>query len=212
MTLRFVISGTDTGIGKTVFSAGLTNALGACYWKPIQAGLEDETDSQVVKRLGCISSERIIPEIYKLATPVSPHLAARLDKVKINPQILLPPTIKSPLVIEGAGGLCVPLTEDILFINVFAQWQIPVILCARTRLGTINHTLLSLEAMRNKSIPVYGIVFIGEEQNDTQKIISTLGKVRILGRLPLLKPLTSETLLSVFQQHFPIKIFQEIIE
>jgi dethiobiotin synthetase len=210
MALRFVISGTDTGIGKTIFSAALTNALKAYYWKPIQSGLKGETDSEIVARLGCVPSKRIIPEVWKLNAPVSPHLAAQLDRVKINPQIPLPSLTKSPLVIEGAGGLLVPLTKDSLFADVFAQWQIPVILCARTGLGSINHTLLSLEAIRHRSIPLYGIVFIGTEEIDTQKIISTVGRVRILGRLPLLPSLTCDTLRYAFQEHFSVGIFHGV--
>ena len=212
MTLRFVISGTDTGVGKTVFAAGLTAALGACYWKPVQSGLEAETDSETVARLGQIPGERIIPETWKLKTPVSPHLAAKLDQVVIHPEKLLAPQTLLPLVIEGAGGLCVPLTESCMFADVFAHWQIPVILCASTRLGTINHTLLSLEAMRHRAIPVYGVAFIGPENADTQRIISDLAKVRILGRLPLLDPLTQGTLRHAFSHHFPLSTFQEDVQ
>ena len=147
MTSRFVITGTDTNIGKTVFSAALADALGACYWKPVQSGLEGETDSETVRRLGRIPSSRIYPEAWRLKTPASPHLAARIDHVRIIPEALSPPSTLSSLVIEGAGGLLVPLTENEVFADVFARWQIPVILCARTGLGTINHTLLSLEAL-----------------------------------------------------------------
>ena len=212
MTLRFVISGTDTGIGKTVFSAALADALGGCYWKPIQSGLDGETDSETVARLGGIPSERIIPEAWKLKTPVSPHLAANFDQIVIHPKTLSPPETVLPLVIEGSGGLLVPLTECCVFADVFARWQLPVILCARTGLGTINHTLLALEAMRHRSIPVYGIAFIGPEHSDTQRIISRLGSVRILGRLPSLNPLTPVTLRQAFRHHFPISTFQGAVQ
>ncbi len=210
MTLRFIISGTDTGIGKTVFSAALASALDAYYWKPIQSGLEDETDSETVKRLGNLQPERVIPEAWKLHTPVSPHLAARLDNTIIQPELLIPPQTSSPLIIEGCGGLMVPLTNDFLLADLFARWQIPVILCARTSLGTINHTLLSLEALRIRSIPVYGVVFIGPEQIDTQNIIVKLGKTRMLGRLPWLDLLTPDHLQQMFLQQFSLSDFQRL--
>jgi dethiobiotin synthetase len=209
MTLRFVVTGTDTNIGKTVFSAALADALGACYWKPVQSGLEGETDSETVQRLGRIPPEHIFPEAWRLKTPASPHLAARIDNVGIIPEALSPPTSGLPLVIEGAGGVLVPLTESEVFADAFARWQIPVILCARTGLGTINHTLLSLEALRHRSIPVFGLVFIGDEQADTQAIIAKLGNVNCLGRLPLLDPLTPDTLTRAFQDHFDISCFQK---
>lgn len=208
---RFVVTGTDTNIGKTVFSAALADALGASYWKPVQAGLDGETDSEAVVRLGGIPAERIIPETWRLRTPASPHLAARLDNVQIQPELLVPPSIGAPLIIEGAGGVMVPLTETVVFADVFSRWQIPVILCARTGLGTINHTLLSLEALRQRSVPVFGVVFIGDEVADTQHIIGDLGRVRCLGRLPLLATLTPEALREAFRDHFDITHFQAVI-
>ncbi|MBD9375039.1 ATP-dependent dethiobiotin synthetase BioD [Rhizobium sp. ARZ01] len=209
MSPRFVITGTDTGIGKTVFSAALTDALGAHYWKPVQSGLEEEMDSETVQRLGEIPAERILPEAYRLRTPASPHLAARVDNVQIEAEALTPPQIGAPLVIEGAGGLLVPLTERVVFADVFARWQIPVILCARTGLGTINHTLLSLEALRTRSIPVFGVAFIGEPHEDTQAIISELGGVRSLGRLPKLTSVTPDMLRQRFRENFDIDLFRK---
>jgi dethiobiotin synthetase len=207
--MRFVVTGTDTGIGKTVFSAALAQALGGYYWKPVQSGLDEETDSQIVHRLGRLLKDRILPETYRLQTPASPHLAARLDHVEIEPKRLMPPVTDGPLVIEGAGGLLVPLTETEVFADVFSRWQIPVILCARTALGTINHTLLSLEALRSRSIPVFGVAFIGDEQAETQRIIAAMGQVRILGRLPRLNPLTPEVLQRTFRESFPLSSFHE---
>ncbi|QND55140.1 ATP-dependent dethiobiotin synthetase BioD (plasmid) [Phyllobacterium sp. 628] len=210
MTPRFVVTGTDTNIGKTVFSAALADALGASYWKPIQSGLDGETDSEVVQRLGRIPSERIFPEAWRLKTPASPHLAARIDHVRILPEQLMPPASNGPLIIEGAGGMLVPLTDEVVFADVFARWQIPVILCARTGLGTINHTLLSLEALHRRSIPVFGVVFIGDEQADTQTIIGKLGGATCLGRLPLLEVLTPDALRRAFRDHFDISCFQRV--
>ncbi|MEZ2128648.1 MULTISPECIES: dethiobiotin synthase [unclassified Sinorhizobium] len=209
MTPRFVIAGTDTGIGKTVFAAALTDALAGLYWKPVQSGLDGETDSETVGRLGRLAHDRILAEAYRLKTPASPHLSARIDGVTIQPESLSPPSVDGPLVIEGAGGLLVPLTERTVFADVFARWQIPVILCARTGLGTINHTLLSLEALRSRSIPVLGVAFIGDEQADTQNIIAALGHVRVLGRLPRLDPLTPDSLRQAFPEHFEVDDFRE---
>ncbi|OJF96265.1 dethiobiotin synthase [Pararhizobium antarcticum] len=211
MTARFVVTGTDTGIGKTVFAAGLAGVLAASYWKPVQAGLDTETDSETVRRLGGLPGIRILSEAYRLKTPASPHLAARIDGVTIDPATLLPPAADGPLVIEGAGGLLVPLSETIVFADVFARWQIPVILCARTGLGTINHTLLSLEALHRRDIPVFGVAFIGDEQTETQAIIASMGGVPVLGRLPRLDPLTPQSLRQAFQSHFAMDRFQEAL-
>jgi dethiobiotin synthetase len=208
---RLVITGTDTGIGKTVFSAALTDALGACYWKPIQSGLDEETDSETVLRLGRIPSQRIFPEAWLLNTPVSPHQSAEIDVVTINPYALEPPDTNLPLILEGAGGLLVPLTRHETLADVFARWKIPIILCARTGLGTINHTLLSLEAMRQRRIPVLGVAFIGDAYPDTQRMIEEMGDVRILGRLPRLEPLTPDTLRQAFRENFDTSTFREVI-
>ncbi len=210
MTSRFVVSGTDTGIGKTVFAAALTRALDGCYWKPVQSGLEEETDSERVARLAGLSPARIFPEAYRLSAPLSPHLSARLDGVEIDAKMLVPPTTDRPLVIEGAGGLLVPLTEDLLFADVFAHWQVPVILCARTSLGTINHTLLSIEAMRQRGIPLLGVAFIGDENIETQRIIARFGKVRRLGRLASLPHLSPAYLLEAFERGFDRASFSEM--
>jgi len=208
MSLRLVVTGTDTGIGKTVFSAALTDALGACYWKPIQSGLDAETDSETVRRLGRIPPQRILPETWRLNTPASPHLAADIDKITLVPDALSPPETTLPLIIEGAGGLLVPLTRREVFADVFARWWLPVILCARTGLGTINHTLLSLEAMRQRLIPVLGVAFIGDAEPDTEQIIVDMGGARSLGRLPRLDPLTPDALRRSFQAHFDISYFR----
>lgn len=201
MTSQIVVTGTDTGIGKTVFSAGLTRLLGAHYWKPVQAGLDEDTDSDLVARLGGIAADRIVPERYRLRTPASPHYAAAVDGVRIEIGGL-PNTAPHPLVIEGAGGLMVPLDRKTLYIDVFAMWAVPVVLCARTALGTINHTLLSVEALRKRGIEILGVAFIGETNEETESTISEMGQVRRLGRLPWLSPLTTSTLEAAFTAAF----------
>jgi dethiobiotin synthetase len=203
MSQRIVVTGTDTGIGKTVFAAGLAGFLGAKYWKPIQAGLDGETDSRHVARLGRLSSDRIVPERYSLKTPASPHRAAEIDGVSIDTTSLhVPDTGKFPLVIEGAGGLMVPLSRSQLYVDIFARWQLPVVLCARTALGTINHSLLSIEALRNRGIDILGIAFVGDENVDTENSICRIGQIRRLGRLPWLCPLSADTLQTAFEASF----------
>ncbi|WP_314957372.1 dethiobiotin synthase [Bradyrhizobium cosmicum] len=210
MSQRIVVTGTDTGIGKTVFSAGLADLLGANYWKPIQAGLEGETDAELVARLGSLSPDRIIPELYRLRTPVSPHQAAEIDGVRIEPESLnVPDTGERPLVIEGAGGLMVPLRGDTLYIDVFERWRLPIVLCASTALGTINHSLLSIEALRTRRIPILGIAFIGEPNATTQIAIREIGRARWLGRLPWLSPLAADTLQAAFKTSFRADQFRQ---
>lgn len=201
MIPQLAITGTDTGVGKTVFAAALAGALDGYYWKPVQAGLA-EPDIDVVRRLSGLPPDRILPEAYRLTMPASPHLAAARDGIAIDPAKLVLPGTDRPLVAEGAGGLLVPLTRETLVIDVFARWGVPVVLCARTKLGTINHSLLSLEALRRRNIPVLGIVFIGEESRGPEDTIVEMGGVRRLGRLPHLAPLTRESLAAAFTQNF----------
>jgi dethiobiotin synthetase len=198
---RFVVAGTDTNVGKTVFSAALAGALDAFYWKPVQSGLDGETDTMTVARFSGLAAAKLLPEAYRLTTPASPHLAARIDGVTIDVDRLAPPD-GAPLVVETAGGVMTPLTEEVSTIDLLARWRLPVILCARTTLGTINHSLLSLEALRRRDIPIVGVVFIGEENEDTQRIIAKLSGARALGRLPFVSPLTAETLAATFAAHF----------
>ena len=207
MTQPIVVTGTDTGIGKTVFAAALTGALDGYYWKPVQSGLAEETDSETVRRLSGLAADRILPERYRLRTPASPHLAARLDGVEIDAERLALPSTPRPLVVEGAGGLLVPLTREVTYIDVFARWRAPLVLCARTTLGTINHTLLSVEAIRARNIPLLGIAFIGNENTESEDVIVALGRTRRLGRLPPLAPLTAESLKAAFAAHFVVNDF-----
>lgn len=195
--MRYVVSGTDTNVGKTVFSAGLCGLLGARYWKPVQSGLEGPTDSAVVADLAGVD---VLPETFRLKLPASPHQAAAEEGIEIDPDALIAP--QGPVVIEGAGGLMVPLTRQTLFIDVFARWQIPLILCARTRLGTINHTLLSIKAIRDYRIPLLGVAFIGDANEESERTVVEIGKVKRLGRLPVIEPLTAGRLAGVFAKTF----------
>jgi dethiobiotin synthetase len=204
MSTRIVVAGTDTDIGKTVFSAALVQALDGYYWKPVQAGLAGETDSETVPRLSGLPPSRILPEAYRLNTPASPHFAAERDGIEIDPERLRPQDHPTPLVIELAGGLDVPLTRHLLQIDLVADWKLPVVLCSSTRLGTINHSLLSIEALKRRAIPILGIAFIGEESADSERTISSFGRVRRLGLLPRIPDLTSSALRQAFAANFSI--------
>ncbi|HXI48449.1 MAG TPA: dethiobiotin synthase [Steroidobacteraceae bacterium] len=207
MTTRIIVTGTDTGIGKTVFAAGLTRLLDGYYFKPVQAGLGEETDTAVVRRLSALPAERMLCEVWRLNTPASPHLAAERDGVLIDPEALALPTLDRPLIVEGAGGLMVPLTRDVLYIDVFATWRAPVVLCARTALGTLNHTLLSLEALQRRGIPILGIALIGDAHADNERTLREMGRVPILGRLPRLAALTPQSLGKAFSVAFARETF-----
>ena len=204
MNQTIVIAGTDTDVGKTVFAAALAAAIGASYWKPVQAGLEGETDSEAVRRLAALSPDRVLPEAYRLATPASPHTAAEIDGIEIDPAQLTPPATKAPLLVEAAGGLAVPLTRALLQIDVIATWRVPVILVAATRLGTINHTLLSIEALKRRGIVILGVAFTGPPAPNAVAAIAGIGGVKALGTLPRLEPLTPEGLHAAFAQNFSV--------
>ncbi|KAA9018766.1 dethiobiotin synthase [Sphingobium limneticum] len=193
-----IVTGTDTGIGKTVFAAGLAGALGAYYWKPIQAGVDPEGDKETVAALSGLPSTRILPEAFRLTTPASPHLAARIDGVTIALDQLPLPQVDGPLVVEGAGGVLVPISETLLMADLFAHWGQPVILCARTGLGTINHSLLSIEALRSRGARLAGIAFIGDPHAENERIVPELAGVPSLGRLPHLDRLDPASLAAAF--------------
>lgn len=212
MTRHFVIAGTDTDVGKTVFAAGLAGALGGSYWKPIQAGLADGGDSAAVAELSGLPPSHILPEIYRLTQPMSPHRAAELDGIEIDlARLALPEPAQArhaaPLVIETAGGLMVPLTRRHLQTDLMAAWGAPVILVARTRLGTINHSLLSIAALRMNDIPIRGIAFVGDANEDSERTICDMGEVRRLGRLPHLDPLDAASLSAAFAGNFRLEDF-----
>ena len=203
--MRLVVTGTDTDVGKTIFAAALADALAASYWKPVQAGLDGGGDSAAVARLA--PRARILPEAHRLATPCSPHRAAELDGLAIDPEALVPPAA-DPLVIEGAGGALVPVTRDILFADLFARWHLPVVVVARTGLGTINQSLLTIEALRSRGVAILGIAFSGEAVEDSEATIAAIGRVRRLGRLPRIDPLDAAGLRAGFAAGFDLGDFR----
>lgn len=201
----FVVTGTDTGIGKTVVAAMLTLALDGVYWKPVQAGSLESTDAATVAAIAGLGPERFISERYLLTEPLSPHRAAELDGVQIDvDSLVLPGSVPGgrALIVEGAGGLMVPLTRHTLYVDLFERWGAPVVLCARTTLGTINHSLLSIQALRTRGIPILGIAFVGDSAADGERTICEFSGVKRLGRLPLLPRLTPASLVAAFETEF----------
>ena len=194
-----VICGTDTDVGKTVVSSLVVQGLGATYWKPVQSGLEGGGDSGRLQALLQLPAERLLPEAYRLQTPVSPHWAAELEGITIDPARLALPAVAGALVVETAGGLLVPLRRDWLQIDQLAAWGLPVLLVARSGLGTLNHTLLSVEALRQRSIPLLGLVLNGPLHPDNPTTLAALAQAPVLAQLPPLEPLTASGLAAQWQ-------------
>lgn len=211
MPSRFFITGTDTGVGKTVVSAMLCAALDAVYWKPIQTGTREGSDRVTVMRLAGLTKNRTIPETYRFSPPVSPHLAARRAGVRIDLQKIgmpkLPP--EENLIAEGAGGALVPINDAQLMTDLMAQLGLPVVLVSRTALGTINHTLLSIAALRAAQLDLRGVVMVGKPNLENRKAIEHYGSVRVLGTLPLLRRVNREALVAAFRAKFDRSAFLE---
>ena len=207
MTSGYIVTGTDTGVGKTIVAAGLAASLHANYWKPIQAGLEGPTDSETVAALG-VGADRIIPEAYRLKSACSPHQAAFIDGVTIEHRCLKLPHSESLLIVEGAGGVMVPINDAELMLDLFEAWALPIILVARTTLGTINHSLLSIAALQSRDLNLAGIMFAGSGNETSEATITQFGKVRHLGRLPWLEPLDADTLASAMAAHIRLDLLR----
>ena len=207
MTQQYFVTGTDTGVGKTLLSALLCAALDASYWKPIQTGTEVDSDSRTVAELAGLAPEKILPEVYQFAPAVSPHLAARLAGVRIDlTKIKLPP-VDAPLIVEGAGGVLVPINEHELMVDVMRQLGLPVLLAARSSLGTINHTTLSLAALRHAGIIVAGVVMIGAPNAENRAAIQEYGKVPVVGEIPWLTEINRAVLREIFVARFDQSLF-----
>lgn len=179
---KFFITGISTEVGKTMVSAILVEALQADYWKPIQAGELDNSDTHKVKRLISNNKTKFHDSAFNLATPMSPHAAAEIDSVSVSVKKIKRPNTENTLVIEGAGGLLVPLNKNDTIADLI-QPEDKVIVVSRHYLGSINHTLLTIEALRARNLTVFGIIFSGAEHPSTEKIIATKTGVRILGRV-----------------------------
>jgi len=194
------VTGTDTGVGKTVASAALLHRYRADvplrYWKPIQTGIEHDDDTAEVGRLGACRPYEVLSSGVRLAHPVSPHLAARLSAYTIRLQPLVDSVLAEagPWIVEGAGGALVPLNDREMIADLMILLGLPVVVVARTDLGTINHTLLTLEALRCRSLQVAGVVLVGSKNPENRAAIEQYGQVTVLGEMPRFDPLTAERL------------------
>lgn len=209
MPERFFITGTDTGVGKTVVSALLCAALDAMYWKPIQTGAREGTDRKTVMRWIQLPRNRVIPETYCFGPSLSPHLAARRAGVRIALRKIGMPRIAAAesLIVEGAGGVFVPVNDTQLMIHLMKHLRLPVLLVSRTSLGTINHTLLSLAALRAEEIDIRGVVMVGRRNRENGQAIEHYGEVQVVGTVPALARIHRGALLEVFHKHFDPQVF-----
>lgn len=192
---RIFVTGIGTGIGKTVASAILVEALKADYWKPIQAGDLDQTDTMEVKKLISNKNSVFYSESFRFTKFMSPHAAACYDNVQINPDDIISPKHNNPLIIEGAGGLMVPLNKNFLVIDLIQKLKAEVVLVSKNYLGSINHTLLSAEALRIRNIPVKGIIFNGSAENTTENFICEYTGLNFLFRIDNEKTIDKQTIL-----------------
>jgi dethiobiotin synthase len=201
---RLFVSGTDTGVGKTLISAILMAGLQGIYWKPIQSGLDDVTDTEWIQDKTGLSIDHFHPETYRFKLPLSPHASAAHDSVEINlEEFKMPEMGKSKnLIIEGAGGLMVPLNEQYFMIDLIKKFESPVLLVSSSSLGTINHTLLSLEKLRREGLNVMGVVINGPKDSVNCQAIERYGQIRILAEIDHMPIIDPKTLAQCFIGHF----------
>ena len=198
--LQFIICGTDTDVGKTLISSFFVRGLKSFYWKPIQSGIETETDSQSILRLSGIKKEKILKEAYIFEKSVSPHWAAEIDGKKIDINLLNLPKIDGSIVIETAGGLMVPITRNFLQIDQIRKWNLPVIIVCRSSLGTLNHTLLTIEALKKRNIKILGLIINGEKHLDNPKTLREFSKLPIIAEFPRLSNIDKNNLDRLWQE------------
>lgn len=206
---KLFVTGTDTDIGKTVVSSILLAGLKAGYWKPIQTGRDPLTDKEFVQKITQLPDSHFYQENYNLTAPMSPHAAAEIDGISISfDEIQVPKISHNRLVIEGAGGLIVPVNDHQYIIDLIVHLGYPVLLVAKSGLGTLNHTLLSLEALSSRNIRVFGVVLVGEKHESNEKAIIKYGKVNRLFRLPILPDINPESLKEAFHSSLKKPIYQ----
>ncbi len=204
MKQAFFVSGIGTEIGKTICSAILTQALKADYWKPVQAGELDYSDSHKIEKLVSHPDLVVHPERYRLQHPMSPHAAAARENIELHAQDFdLPENKNATLIAEGAGGLLVPINDHQTILDVIKHLQIPVILISQFYLGSINHTLLSAEALKAKGIAVAGILFNGKENSESRSVILKMTGLPDLGCVPELAEVSAETIAQTAEQLSP---------
>ena len=204
------ITGTDTNVGKTLLSAVLVSALDAIYWKPIQTGTAEGMDRETVTKLAAIPETQTLQECYCFEPPVSPHLAAAASGVRIDLARIQPPNnLTRPLIVEGAGGILVPINDSEQMIDLAGRLGFPVIIAARAALGTINHTLLTIRALRCAKVPIKGVVMIGPRNRDNERSVEQFGGVPLVGWIPWLDKINRETLLQAFRGNFNPEYFRD---
>lgn len=199
----YLISGIGTDVGKTIVSAILATALGADYWKPVTCDSEGNRDPDTIKQWLDPANHTIHPPAYSLKHPLSPHHAARLENVSIDIEKIVLPTTKRPLIIEGVGGIFVPLTTKILTMDLFARWECRWVVVSRHYLGSINHTLLTLDALKWRRLDIAGLIFNGEPNPDSEEVILEVSKLPLLGRLLPESPLNQQTIQRYAEQWKP---------
>ena len=202
MNKDLFVTGTDTCVGKTVLSAVLVAALNRKYWKPIQTGAYEGMDRETIMMWTHLPEERIHPEAFVFAAPLSPHLAAAQEGQKIDLQLIRRPPDPEPIIIEGAGGVFVPVNDDAFMLDLMKQLQAPIVVATRTTLGTINHTLLTVSAIRGAGLDLRGVVMVGNENADNRRSVERYGNVAVIGSIPLLDLIDHATLCGVFERHF----------
>ena len=209
MSGSLFVTGTDTNVGKTVLSALLVAALRGVYWKPIQTGASEGTDRRAVMRWAEVPEEKTAAECYCFEPPVSPHLAADWSGVKIDLSRIRRPAVAghSPLIAEGAGGVLVPVNDSQNMLDLIVQLGMPVVVAARSALGTINHTTLTVRALRGAQANVLGVVAIGADNKDNENAIERFAQVPVIGRIPLLEKIDRASLLRTYEMHFDRKLF-----
>ncbi len=201
------ITGIGTDVGKTIVSAVITEALHADYWKPVQAGFADGTDSELVKSLVSNKKSVIHPEAYKLEMPASPHAAAAAEGITIHIKDIKLPITTDTLVIEGAGGLMVPLNEKELVIDLIEHLQASAIVVIRHYLGSINHSLLTLQVLKQRNIPILGLVISGSPNEQSEKAILSFSNYKIISRIGEEKEFTPE-LIARYAEKFKASLLQ----
>ncbi len=180
---NIIVAGIGTEVGKTIAAAILTTLLNGDYWKPVQCGVDGNCDSAIMKKLLCAKKHRVHPPAYSLKMDASPHHAARMENICIDLQAIIPPETTSPLIIESVGGVYVPILTESLSIDLFKTWKCQWIVVSKHYLGSINHTLLTLDALKRHHIPVSGIIFNGEPNIDSETAILRNSRVPFFNRL-----------------------------
>lgn len=198
------ITGTDTGVGKSLVSAILMSGLKGAYWKPVQSGLDGPTDTEWVREKTGLPDIHFLPETYRLTRPLSPHASAAHDGVEIDLETFkIPADLKwEHLIIEGAGGIMVPLNREHLMLDLMKKLGSPILLVASSSLGTINHTLLSIEHLRRAGLDIMGVVMNGEKNAINRGAIEHFGKIQVLAEIEPVRAINAVSLKRVFEDHF----------